>query len=221
MTTQNCSTAVPAPQPSASYDIRQAIEDHLPLVRKIARKTYRRFQGKFELDDLEGYGNLGLTIAAQRYDIRRAVPFEKFAFTYIWGSMAQGISQMAVVHYRQFKAAKAGKWSMPSIKHCESAVFDEVVVDHKDPAEIAAFRDDVQVKHAFLLSQDPVGAKIVQLRLRGKTTSEIASIMGLSSTRTSDIFQKSMRLMATEFGFTYTPATAGRRPLAVEAVAHV
>ena len=221
MTTQQISSTTSETQAPASYNIRQAIEEHLPLVRKIARKTYRRFQGKFELDDLEGYGNLGLTIAAQRYDIRRAVPFEKFAFTYIWGSMAQGISQMAVVHYRQFKAAKAGKWSMPSIKHCESAVFDEVVVDHKDPAEIAAFRDDVQVKHAFLFSQDPVGAKIVQLRLQGKTTSEIAAIMGLSSTRTSDIFQKSMRLLAAEFGFTYTPATAGRRPLAVEAVAHV
>ena len=218
MSTQQSSTVVSDSQPS--FSIRQAIEDHLPLVRKIARKTYRRFQGKFELDDLEGYGNLGLTIAAQRYDIRRAVPFEKFAFTYIWGSMAQGISQMAVVHYRQFKAAKAGKWSMPSIKHCESAVFDEVVVDHKDPAEIAAFRDDVQVKHAFLFSQDPVGAKIVQLRLQGKTTSEIAAIMGLASTQISNIFQKSMRLLAAEFGFTYTPATAGRRPLN-KAVANV
>jgi len=219
MTTQNCSTAVPAPQPSASYDIRQTIEDHLPLVRKIARKTYRRFQGKFELDDLEGYGNLGLTIAAQRFDIRRAVPFEKFAYTYIWGNMAQGISQMAVIRYKQFKSlVKSG--TKPVIGHCDNEVFDEVIVDHKDPAEIAAFRDDVQVKHAFLLSQDPVGAKIVQLRLQGKTTSEIASIMGLSSTRTSDIFQKSMRLLAAEFGFTYTPATAGRRPLN-KAVANV
>ncbi len=154
-----------------------------------------------------------LTIAAQRYDIRRAVPFEKFAYTYIWGNMAQGISQMAVIRYKQFKSlVKSG--TKPVIGHCDSEVFDEVIVDHKDPAEIAAFRDDVQVKHAFLLSQDPVGAKIVQLRLRGKTTSEIAAIMGLSSTRTSDIFQKSMRLLAAEFGFTYTPATAGRRPLA-------
>jgi RNA polymerase sigma factor (sigma-70 family) len=220
MTTQNCSTAVPAPQPSASYDIRQTIEEYLPLVRKIARKTYRRFQGKFELEDLEGYGNLGLTIAAQRFDIRRAVPFEKFAYTYIWGNMAQGISQMAVIRYKQFKSlVKSG--TKPVIGHCDNEVFDEVIVDHKDPAEIAAFRDDVQVKHAFLFSQDPVGAKIVQLRLHGKTTSEIAAIMGLSSTRTSDIFQKSMRLLAAEFGFTYTPATAGRRPLAVEAVAHV
>ena len=218
MSTNQISTAAPAPQPQ-TFSIRQAIEEHLPLVRKIARKTYRRFQGKFELDDLEGYGNLGLTIAAQRFDIRRAVPFEKFAYTYIWGNMAQGISQMAVIRYKQFKSlVKSG--TKPVIGHCDNEVFDEVIVDLKDPAEIAAFRDDVQVKHAFLFSQDPVGAKIVQLRLQGKTTSEIAAIMGLSSTRTSDIFQKSMRLLAAEFGFTYTPATAGRRPLN-KAVANV
>jgi RNA polymerase sigma factor (sigma-70 family) len=216
----NVSSTTPETQAPASYDIRQAIEDHLPLVRKIARKTYRRFQGKFELDDLEGYGNLGLTIAAQTYDVRRAVPFEKFAYTYIWGNMAQGISKMALIRYKQFKTlARAGK--KVTINHMDHDVLDEIEVSLKDPAEIAAFKDDVQVKHAFLLSQDPVGAKIVQLRLQGKTTSEIAAIMSLSSTRTSDIFQKSMRLLAAEFGFTYTPATAGRRPLAVEAVAHV
>ena len=219
MTTQQISSTAPETQAPASYDIGQAITDHLPLVRKIARKTYRRFQGKFELDDLEGYGNLGLTIAAQRFDIRRAVPFDKFAYTYIWGSMAQGISQMAVIRYKQFKAlVKSG--TKPVIGHCDGEVFNELIVDHKDPAEIVAFRDDVQVKHAFLFSQDPVGAKVVQLRLQGKTTSEIATIMGLASTQTSNIFQKSMRLMAAEFGFTYTPATAGRRPLAVKAVAH-
>jgi RNA polymerase sigma factor (sigma-70 family) len=218
MSTQEFSTVVSDSQPL--FDICQAIEDHLPLVRKIARKTYRRFQGKFELDDLEGYGNLGLTIAAQTYDIRRAVPFEKFAYTYIWGNMAQGISKMALIRYKQFKTlARTGK--KVTINHMGHDVLDEIEVSLKDPAEIAAFKDDVQVKHAFLLSQDPVGAKIVQLRLQGKTTSEIAAIMGLSSTRTSDIFQKSMRLLAAEFGFTYTPATAGRRPLAVEAVAHV
>ena len=221
MTTQQISNTLSETQaPAQSYDIRQAITDHLPLVRKIARKTYRRFQGKFELDDLEGYGNLGLTIAAQTYDIRRAVPFEKFAYTYIWGNMAQGISKMALIRYKQFKAlARAGK--KVTINHMGHDVLDEIEVSLKDPAEIAAFKDDVQVKHAFLLSQDPVGAKIVQLRLQGKTNSEIAAIMGLSSTRTSDIFQKSMRLLAAKFGFTYTPATAGRRPLAVEAVANV
>jgi RNA polymerase sigma factor (sigma-70 family) len=220
MSTQQISSTTSETQVSAqSYNIRQAIEDHLPLVRKIARKTYRRFQGKFELDDLEGYGNLGLTIAAQTFDVRRAVPFEKFAYTYIWGNMAQGISKMALIRYKQFKAlARAGK--KVTINHMGHDVLDEIEVSLKDPAEIAAFKDDVQVKHAFLLSQDPVGAKIVQLRLQGKTTSEIAAIMGLSSTRTSDIFQKSMRLLAAEFGFTYTPATAGRRPLN-KAVANV
>ena len=75
MTTQQISSTTSETQAPASYNIRQAIEDHLSLVRKIARKTYRRFQGKFELEDLEGYGNLGLTIAAQRFDIHRAVPF--------------------------------------------------------------------------------------------------------------------------------------------------
>ena len=221
MSTQEISTTTSETQaPAQSYDIRQTIEDHLPLVRKIARKTYRRFQGKFELEDLEGYGNLGLTIAAQTYDVRRAVPFEKFAYTYIWGNMAHGISKMALIRYKQFKAlARAGK--KVTINHMGHDVLDEIEVSLKDPAEIAAFKDDVQVKHAFLLSQDPVGAKIVQLRLHGKTTSEIAAIMGLASTQISNIFQKSMRLLAAEFGFTYTPATAGRRPLAVEAVAHV
>jgi RNA polymerase sigma factor (sigma-70 family) len=213
MTTHQISSTTSETQAPASYNIRQAIEDHLPLVRKIARKTYRRFQGKFELEDLEGYGNLGLTIAAQTYDIRRAVPFEKFAYTYIWGNMAQGISKMALIRYKQFKAlARAGK--KVTINHMAHDVLDEIEVSLKDPAEIAAFKDDVEVKLAFLRSQNPVGAEIVKLRFQGKTTGQIASKMGLSATRTSDIFQKSMRLLAAQYGFQYTPMTAGRRPLA-------
>jgi hypothetical protein len=93
-------------------------------------------------------------------------------------------------------------------------VLDEIEVSLKDPAEIAAFKDDVEVKLAFLRSQNPVGAEIVKLRFQGKTTGQIASKMGLSATRTSDIFQKSMRLLAAQYGFQYTPMTAGRRPLA-------
>jgi DNA-directed RNA polymerase sigma subunit (sigma70/sigma32) len=221
MSAYQVSTTTSETQPSVqSYDIGQAITDHLPLVRKVARKTFRRFQGRFELDDLEGYGSLGLTIAAQRFDIRRGVPFEKFAFTYIWGSMAQGVSLMAVIRYKQFKAlVKSG--DKPVIGHCDSEVFDEVLVSHKDPAEIAAFKDDVEVKLAFLRSRNPVGAQIVKLRFQGKTTGQVASIMGLSKNRTNDFFQKSMRLLAAEYGFQYTPMTAGRRPLAIEAVAHV
>jgi RNA polymerase sigma factor (sigma-70 family) len=211
MSTNEVTTVASDSQPS--FSIRQAIEDHLPLVRKIARKTYRRFQGKFELDDLEGYGNLGLTIAAKTYDIRRAVPFEKFAYTYIWGNMAQGISKMALIRYKQFKTlARAGK--KVTINHMGHDVLDEIEVSLKDPAEIAAFKDDVEVKLAFLHSQNPVSAEIVKLRFQGKTTGQIAFKMGLSATRTSDIFQKSMRLLAAQYGFQYTPMTAGRRTLA-------
>ena len=100
----------------------------------------------------------------------------------------------------------------PVIGHSEGGFFDEVLVSLKDPADIAAFKDDVEVKLAFLRAQNPVGAEIVKLHLQGKCYAQIAAIVGLSSTKTFSHFRQCMMLLEERFGIKWTPATAGGRP---------
>ncbi len=215
MTTQQSSTVVSDSQPS--FDIRQAVEETLPYVRFLARKTYHRFQRRFDLEDLEGYGVLGLMLAAQKYDIRKAtLPFKKFAHTYIWGNIGLGMSKMSEIHYKQFKWLERHNVETPRTGHVDLDVMAQICATLKDPADIAAFKDDVESKLAFLRSQDPLGAEVVSLRFQGKTNSQVARKLDIADCRASDIFQKSMRLLADRYGFQYTPMTAGRR-----AVAHV
>jgi RNA polymerase sigma-B factor len=67
--------------------------DHLQLVAPIARAVRAKLPARFDLDDLESAGRLGLMRAADRYKPRenRGVPFEAFARPHIRGAMLDAV----------------------------------------------------------------------------------------------------------------------------------
>jgi RNA polymerase sigma factor (sigma-70 family) len=67
--------------------------DHLQLVAPIARAVRAKLPARFDLDDLESAGRLGLMRAAGRYRPRenRGVPFEAFARPHIRGAIADAV----------------------------------------------------------------------------------------------------------------------------------
>lgn len=75
----------------AAPDLPPAVLD---LVEAEARRIARTMpRGAVELDDLVGYGHLGLVEARDRYDPRRGVNFETFARHRIRGAIFDGIRQ--------------------------------------------------------------------------------------------------------------------------------
>ncbi len=63
------------------------VEELLPLVSKIALKMKQRVPSSVELDDLMGYGYLGLVDAVNRFDPAKRESFPKFAEIKIRGAM--------------------------------------------------------------------------------------------------------------------------------------
>jgi RNA polymerase sigma factor for flagellar operon FliA len=76
---------------------------YLGLVRALAWKIHQQLPRSVELDDLIGYGCIGLAEAAKSYDPSRG-KFSTFAFYRIRGAIFDGLSQMAWFRRDKFEA---------------------------------------------------------------------------------------------------------------------
>ncbi|MEQ9412071.1 MAG: sigma-70 family RNA polymerase sigma factor [Fuerstiella sp.] len=65
------------------------------LVRSIAWKIHCRVPRSVELDDLIGYGQVGLTEAARDFDQSRGIQFTTYAYYRVRGAILDGLSTMA------------------------------------------------------------------------------------------------------------------------------
>lgn len=74
-------------------DKSRLLEQHLPLVRRIALQMLARLPACVELDDLVQAGMLGLMEASRRYDEHRGAQFETFASQRIRGAMVDELRQ--------------------------------------------------------------------------------------------------------------------------------
>jgi RNA polymerase sigma factor for flagellar operon FliA len=72
----------------------QLVFTHQGLVRAIARGIHRSFPSYIELDDLIGYGQVGLAQAARDFDHERGMQFSTFAYYRIRGAILDGANQM-------------------------------------------------------------------------------------------------------------------------------
>ncbi|MFK7818576.1 MAG: sigma-70 family RNA polymerase sigma factor [Planctomycetaceae bacterium] len=64
------------------------------LVRSIAWKIHRRVSAHVELDDLVGYGQIGLAEAVRDFDPSRGAQISTFAYYRIRGAILDGLSTM-------------------------------------------------------------------------------------------------------------------------------
>jgi len=72
---------------SQSIDINQVIEEHLPLVKRIAHQICSRLPPNVEVDDLIQEGLTGLLDALTRYEPQANLAFEVYARTRIRGAI--------------------------------------------------------------------------------------------------------------------------------------
>lgn len=77
---------------------------YLGLVRALAWKIHQQLPRSVELDDLVGYGCVGLAEAAQSFDPKRGLKFTTFAYHRIRGSILDGLGQMAWFSRQKFEA---------------------------------------------------------------------------------------------------------------------
>lgn len=71
------------------------VEQNLSLVEALARKILKKLPSFVELEDLVGFGQLGLVEASRRFDPTRGVLFKTFAYYRIRGAIFDGIRKMS------------------------------------------------------------------------------------------------------------------------------
>ena len=65
------------------------------LVRSIAWKIHQRLPRSVDLDDLIGYGQIGLAEAARDFDQTRGIQFTTYAYYRVRGAVLDGLSTMS------------------------------------------------------------------------------------------------------------------------------
>lgn len=85
---------------------QQLMEDNQGLVRSLAWKIQRNLPRHVELDDLVGFGHVGLAEAARDFDPRRGRAFSTYAYYRIRGAIYDGLAKMSWhsrSHYRSIR----------------------------------------------------------------------------------------------------------------------
>lgn len=70
------------------------VQRHLHLVRYIAGRLVIHLPPNVEFDDLLAYGVFGLIDAIDKFDIRRGIKFETYAYTRIRGAILDGLRSL-------------------------------------------------------------------------------------------------------------------------------
>lgn len=225
--TQSTSAPVQTQPSTSSFDITQAIEQHLPLVDKLARMAYRRFGGNFEHDDLVGYGHLGLVRAARKfaaleYDIRQAIDFVEWAKVRIWRNIVVGRDQMARVHRTHYRKIKRGEMAQPRfVRDGEDFSLADAVSTDAEELSLCMLKHSLTDEMIeWLRAQEPLWARVVDLHVRhNMQQADISKLIGRGPNAAGSIYFRAVNLIRSQ----YNPAAyrhddrAGRKRKAQDA----
>ena len=173
--------AVQTQSPATTFNLAQAVVDHLPMAKRMARSAFFRWGQSFDEDDLFQYASLGLVNAARQFDITKCADFTGFANVHVRWALARGRDEMATIHRKAYKNILAGKWQKPVFVHDneQHKIADAIVGAESDPFEVCASQDEIDTRLSWLRTHNPREAEIVALRLEGKTFPEAAKLMGI------------------------------------------
>lgn len=119
------------------------ILQHQDYVCALARGIARKLPSHVDVEELIGFGQVGLAEAAQRYDFRSGASFETFAYRRIRGAIFDGLGKMT--------------WLPPAARN--AVKFEEGVDAISENAEAAANSNDPeQLAEQFRRSLRSLGA---------------------------------------------------------------
>lgn len=124
------------------------------LVRSIAWKIHQRLPRSIDLDDLIGYGQVGLAEAARDFDSGKGVQFTTYAYYRVRGAVLDGLSTMS-----WFSKAD---YSRGRYEQGANAVLRESAVGDSKAGELAWFTNTTRSLSAAFLISDIAGVSVEQ-----------------------------------------------------------
>jgi len=93
---------------SADRDSQKLIERHQDLVRSIASGIGRKVPQYIDVEDLIGYGQIGLAQAARDFDPKRGAVFSTYAYYRIRGAIYDGLSKLCWTSRARYNRLRHG-----------------------------------------------------------------------------------------------------------------
>ncbi len=150
------------------------------MAKRMAKSAFFRWGCSFDLDDLEGYANLGLVNAATQYDATKAADFTGFANVHVRWALARGRDEMSVLKKKAYKSAMAGKMKKPTFIHeggeGKFSLASALVSDDAREIEQRDASEDISAMLTWLQGHNPQAADLMRLVLKGHSITEIAAI---------------------------------------------
>jgi len=176
-------------------DVREKlILSYLDLVKYIVGRMPQATIPSVDYDDLLGYGVMGLMDAVERFDLSRGVKFETYAMTRIRGAIIDHLRNMDWVprsvrqKARQIQQAIGRAETRLDRSATDQDIADELCID------IDTFdRRTWEISKGTYLSLD--GLVTVDEAHSELTVKEIASVLGVSESRVSQLHTRAMMRM--------------------------
>ena len=164
-------------------DVQELFESSQGLVRSLALKAHARAPSSVALDDLIGYGQVGLAEAAQAFQPGMDANFSTFAYYRIRGAIYDGLAQMtgwSRSQRRRLKQQQATSEHLRQQAEASGSLEDETLADHCNwlvettmqlaticlAADVGSGADDVSVDYRFGNPAEAVAQEELLARLK-------------------------------------------------------
>ncbi len=198
-------------KPLHSVGVDLLVEDNQPLVFHIARKIHRKIPVKQDLDDLIGYGMIGLVEAANKYDPKRKIEFATFAYPRINGAIYDGLSKLSWMsrsRYRRLMKAKTESEgegnlkvepTLESVKLLDSEVAGNIIAGEDESAEDRVTRIEEGEVLGRLIEELPDRERriITMIYIEGLSLNDASERLGISKSWGSRMHARTLAGLAT------------------------
>ncbi len=198
-------------KPLHSVGVDLLVEDNQPLVFHIAMKIHRKIPVKQDLDDLIGYGMIGLVEAANKYDPKRKIEFATFAYPRINGAIYDGLSKLSWMsrsRYRRLMKAKTESEgegnlkvepTLESVKLLDSEVAGNIIAGEDESAEDRVTRIEEGEVLGRLIEELPDRERriITMIYIEGLSLNDASERLGISKSWGSRMHARTLAGLAT------------------------
>ena len=193
-----------------SLEINSLIEDNQSLVYHLAMKVHRKIPVKQDLEDLIGYGMVGLVEAANKFEPKLKIAFSTFAYPRVNGAIYDGLSKLSWMsrsRYRRLvsvkekaesegdvETAQAADSKLENVTLLDSEMAQSVVEDGEDDAEVRISRQEEGEVLSRLIEQLPDRERrlIKLVYIDGMTLQDASERLGISKSWGSRMHTKTL-----------------------------
>ena len=203
-------------------DIDSLVENNQGLVYHLALRIHRRLPVKQDLDDLIGYGMIGLVEAAKKYQPNRGIEFTTFAYPRVNGSIYDGVSKLSWMSRSRYKRlmkerarleAESAEGDGANSTANTSTSEELINVSSLDPESaqaLAVDEDDNASAHVAKIEEKNILGNLIEelpnrekrlitiVYIEGLTLQEASERLGISKSWASRMHRKTLTHLANE-----------------------